>query len=36
MANKVYVEYGIADLKDILSNILIKYIGEKQYENQNI
>lgn len=29
MGNKVYVEYGIADLKDILRDILIKYIGEK-------
>ena len=33
LENKVYVEYGVLDLKEILEEILIKHIGEKYYEN---
>ena len=29
LQNEVYVEYSVADLKDILKDILINYIGEK-------
>ena len=29
LENKVYVEYGVLDLKEILKEILIKHIGEK-------
>ncbi len=33
---KILIEYGKENLKDILSNILLEYIGEEEHAKQNI